>query len=69
MHRLEPDGPLRRREITREEVEQGIARARHLRARAFANVASTLSRKVAAVLRKVHRPNLSPTEPNNYFPR
>ena len=55
------EAPLIRRTITQEEVSEGIARARHLRAEAYADVFSAIIGKVGGMVRRLHRPSLWPS--------
>ena len=67
MTRPAHQGPVVRREISPEEIAQGIARARHLRAEAFSDLISTVNRKVSGAGRRLVRPSLSPSHPRGSF--
>ena len=65
MQRSKIDIPPRPAEISREQIEQGIARARYLRSKAYGDFFSSVNRKIAALGAARRRPTLSPLEPSS----
>ena len=65
MYRSDHGVPLPAPKISRKQIEQGIARARYLRSKAYADFFSTVNRKIAALGAATRRPKLSPMEPSS----